>query len=355
MKIIFLNLTASRIWPDIETEKGIGASDAFIIHVTKALAKKDHEVKLYANTPFNGMNDGVRWENDVEPDLLEECDLLVVNRGVVNIHNFKYKKMIYWAHDNTDAPIMKGIELFLPKPDVIVAVSEWHKNRILKLAREKKVSLDPEKIIVVGNGLALPAEKPKKKEFSACFASVPFKGLHVLAKIWPMIRKVVPGLKLHVCSGMDLHNMPGHDLYYSQVYHDLKKDKSVILHGVIPNHEVREVMKKCSLMIYPNTFAETFCVAAYESISVGAPVITSDLAALPETILNCGILIKGDPTAPGDGTKPLYFAEMLKVLKDILVDNPSKLLDLRKNCYKRKMRTWSDVADDLERIAERIP
>jgi glycosyltransferase involved in cell wall biosynthesis len=275
----------------------------------------------------------------------------VVNRGAISIENFKPKKMIYYSHDNTDAPVMKGIEEFFEKPDVIVAVSEWHKTRLLDLAWEKGVDLRPEKIVVVGNGLAFPPSRVVLKDFAACYCSIPFKGLHVLATIWPRIKEAVPGLKLHVCSGMSMYGMDSHDMYYENVYEALRADPDVVFHGVLTNEGVRDVMAGCSLMIYPNTFPETFCVAAYESISVGTPVISSDLAALPTTVADCGVLIKGDPEFPGMATKTAYHEEMISVLKDILVDHPEKLDLLRLKCYDRKMRTWKDVADDLERIS----
>lgn len=340
MKIIFLNLTASRIWPDIEKERGIGASDAFIMHVTKHVAAMGHEVKLFANTPYMGNVDGVQWENYIEPDHLEDCDILLINRGFVDLDKFNAKKIIYWSHDNTDAPIMKDINQSLHIPDAIVAVSTFHKNKLIS------IGADPKKIRVIGNGLALPQKQFKDRELAVGYFSVPFKGLHILAKVWPEFSKDLPFVKLHICSGMGLYNMEGHDLYYSKVYDGLKTDPSVIYHGVLTNEEVRKVMSKCELMIYPNSFPETFCVAAYESISVGTPVISSDLGALPETVGDCGILI------PGDATKTEYKEKMRKILMHLLIEHPEELQKLREKCYNRKLRSWEDVAKDLINLAE---
>jgi glycosyltransferase involved in cell wall biosynthesis len=352
MKIILLNLTASRIFPDAEKIRGLGASDSAIICVSRHLAELGHDVTLYANSPREGVYDGVRWKNYVEG---ESCDVLIANRTFLNTDKFQYKKLILWSHDDLDAPVLKDFEKNVHKADMVLAVSTYHRNQLLK------IKANPKKLIVLGNAVNADLKRMNpKKERAICYCSIPFKGLPHLVKIWRRMRDVIPDIKLHICSGMSLYNAESQDIAYSELYKEIQADPRVVYHGVLPNQKVFNIMESCMLMVYPNSFPETFCCAAYESIHAGTPVITTDLGALPETVGDCGMLIKGDPTTLD------YEDKMIEIVKDCFngchaLTSPDlgmkyttlyKLLSER--CKKRQILTWADKAIAIDSIIKNL-
>ncbi|MFA5658531.1 MAG: glycosyltransferase family 4 protein [Oscillospiraceae bacterium] len=350
MKITFLDFTGFKKYPDMEKEKGMGCSDRCILEITKNTAAKGHEVHFYTNTDFQGVAHGVQWHNLVQGPI--ETDLLVVHRMPFRFEQFKYKKLIFWMQDNMDAPVNLHIDKFLELPNKFIVLSKYHADQL------HNFQVPYNKIAIIGEGLdkkfydqyhystdGKNFYQKTNDPFVLAYASSPVKGLHILMKMWPEIKKEIPGVKLNICSGMALYGAAQQDAFFKKIYDDANADPDITLHGVKTNKEVFKILEQSTILAFPNRFVETFCAAAYESIAAVCPVVATNTGALPEVVDNCGILVSGDPF------KPEYWHEFIAQLKS-LAFTKSYYERLKMNCIEKRpaMKSWQDRADEFEEV-----
>jgi hypothetical protein len=76
------------------------------------------------------------------------------------------------------------------------------------------------------------------------------------------------------------------------------KQPGVKLVGTLPQLELAERLQQVRVLAYPNSYPETFCIAALEAQAAGCVVVTSELGALPETVGEGGVCLPGDLRSP---------------------------------------------------------
>ena len=94
------------------------------------------------------------------------------------------------------------------------------------------------------------------------------------------------------------------DNWWLQKYHKnqideitqlIKEQSNVINHGWVNKDILQRYWAQTQIWLYPCIFDETSCLTAFEAASSKTLIITSDLAALNETVGDRGIIIPGDP------------------------------------------------------------
>ena len=344
MKIIIYSPTSTELYHKAYEKRALGGADYTLLKMCEHLAETENKVMLYSNIKEAKVY--CNNKKDLESKYIfycnsnnikkQECDILIMYRVTDAIpRNVKFKKIFFYSQDDIDAPCVEksGSEYFKIFDKVIV-LSKYHRDQFIK-----RFDIEKEKMVILGNFIPFESVIKKYNSLDFIYASTPFRGLVHLAIMWKEIVKILPESKLHIYSSMKIYD--GREEHFSTLYEKMQKLKGVVYHGSVPKAEVMDQMKKSFLMLYPNTFPETYCNVVNESKMCKLPVITSNLGALPETLGKAGILIDGNPK------DPVYRQKFIKAVID-LVEDPEAYMKLVDECI--DFRTETDYKKELMEI-----
>jgi glycosyltransferase involved in cell wall biosynthesis len=121
--------------------------------------------------------------------------------------------------------------------------------------------------------------------------------------MWPRITEKCPDATLHIHSDVDGKWVNG---VYPDGIKEIKRllgeytsniqlKNTIYYHGWTSKKELAESWLVSDIWFYPCIFQETFCLTALEAALTKTFAITSDLAALQDTVGERGVRIGGDP------------------------------------------------------------
>jgi len=326
-------------------KRGVGGAETCIINITNQLSKF-YNVHVFNDCLEPGVYEGVSYHN-IKSSLNDlkslNADYCIINRNTDILRQIKFKqdfnvkKLGLWAHDISSSPAYRYLEEVYDDLDLVICLSEWH----VKDFKSAFNFLDNNKIKILRNGVDLDRFKNKidKVPNKLFYSSTPFRGLDILADIFPRIRKEVPSAELHVFSSMKLYGNNYDDNQFLDLYNKLKSIQGIVYRGSIKQDVLAQEIQSSELLVYPNTYPETSCITVMESITAGTAVVTSNKAALPETLpLDCGELISGNPYS--EEYKTEFISKVVELLK-----NKNKLNMLNDNCSKYNF-SWANRVND---------
>jgi glycosyltransferase involved in cell wall biosynthesis len=117
---------------------------------------------------------------------------------------------------------------------------------------------------------------------------------------------------------MQVYQMPvGEEAsHFAKLYERSRTTDGVEYAGSVSQAELARRLRGVSVLAYPNTYAETSSIAVMDTMAAGCRVITSSLAALPETTAGFANLI---PTQ-GPGVWELYGERFLRAVTHALAE-----------------------------------
>jgi len=347
--ITFVNHTYNAFSGDELERRGCGGSEGDIINLAKVFAN-EHEfnVHVFCTCPRPGVYDNVIYHDLITSgETLKSLnsDLLILSRNtdILTMVDFKKefnaKTVCLWTHDMPGDPVYNKIEEAYKNVDKIFALTEFHKDELLKFYPFMK----NDKIFIARNGINKKRfknrDKIEKIPGRLIYSSTPFRGLEILADVFPEIRKRVPHAHLRVFSSMKVYGEKYDDDQFEPLYNRLKNMEGVEYFGTIKQDRLAQEHMKAQILAYPNTFPETCCITAFEAQSAGTPIVISNLGALKETAPDdVAIRIDGNPHSKE------YKEKFIDSIVELLT-NKEKWEKMHKACL-GKDYSWSSIAKE---------
>jgi glycosyltransferase involved in cell wall biosynthesis len=313
----FCGQSATR-WGPPSVEKGVGASEKMVYEAARRLVKKGYNVQVYCrlNRPEGLCEEGIHWYYSGRFDPMLYRDVVIIWRipQILEQVNIECGKLYVWMHDvGNDKVWTPAIQA---KIDKVLFLSEFQ--------RTLHPSLPDEKIYITRNGIDLDqhlwdgTEKKKK----IIFFSSPDRGWQTAIQIFHGIGLYEKGYELHLFYGFgELWRKLAAEQGWGHIV-ELKADKrmyeyedeckmmvlntpGVYYRGRCGWKEMAKELMDSEAWLYPTRFDEISCVAAMEAMAAGCKVISTDHAALKETLKGYPYWTKIDLLADPGLTKPL--------------------------------------------------
>lgn len=339
-------------WSPKSLETGLGGSEEAVVYLSRELAKLGWKVTVFANPGKEaGNHDGVEYRPWYELNPMDAFNGLILWRGIgfADIHP-QSKFTMLWLHDVPNNPDFTTDRVNYV--DKIAVLSDYHKS-LLRLHEDGKfIPMPEEKVFLTANGIPeIKVPKVKRNPHRMIYASSPDRGLVYLLKNWDAIRKEVPDAELHIFYGFEVFDAIHRDnparMKWKQQMVALMKQPGITYHGRIGHKQLEEEYAKSAVWAYPTDFTEISCISAMKAQALGAIPVTTNLAALEETVKN-GIKLDADIVLPD--AQEEYVKALVKVLNDEKGQE-----DMRKEMvpWAQGYFSWKNVArlwDELIRV-----
>lgn len=297
MKICF---AVSSIEFDVETPltQPLGGTESCVCYLAQALAFRGHTVYLLSRNGNPGIRAGCVCLNLLD-HLSTEFFAAHAFDAVIMVNFFEHiatmrtqilppeTAMLLWCHHDSDQTVVQSLAdpAFRRHFDTTVFVSKYQQQ-----SAHRAFAMTDDESTVIHNGLT-PAfansfDSPvalceaKRDADIAVYTSTPFRGLNILFEV---MSQAPSGVRLKSFSGMSVYQAS--DTAFAPLFARGAQLDNVDLIGPISQPQLAQEMRKASYFVYPNSFAETFCIAAIEALSSGLDLIVTDRGALPEV---CG-------------------------------------------------------------------
>lgn len=284
--VIMCGDTAIDPWGPWSLAEGIGGSEEAVIRLSKHLKELGYRVVVYAKpSERSGEYDGVMWRNFWEANLDDEFDIFVAWRSpYIFDREIEARKNYLWLHD-----VMEPGEFTkerLANLTKVIVLSKYHRS-LYKM-------IPDEKIMLSGNGID-PSDFAaydgllERDPHRIFYGSSHVRGLSYLYHIWPDVRKAVPDALLEVFYGRNSYDSinagnPERLRWMDEMEAKAKELDGVTDHGKVGQNQIIIEQFKSGIWAYPTSFPEIYCITAIKVQASGCVPVTSDYAALDETV-----------------------------------------------------------------------
>lgn len=279
--VILCGYTA-REWTPEALEEGIGGSEEAVIHLAKRYVKAGYNVTVYNNCGHNvQVFDGVTYAPFWTWNYRDKQDITIL---------WRHPKMLDYDINST--------KIFVDMHDVIKP-GEFNEKR---LSRVDKIfvksnahrvlfqQIPDEKFVIVPNGIVWSdfEEKVEKDPYLLVNTSSPDRSLSTLVRLFKRVKEQVPEAKCEWAYGWDVfdtvHSNNANVMKWKEDIIKQMDEVGIVNRGRLSHKEVALMYKRARIFAYPTEFYEIDCISARKAQAGGAVPVTTDFAALNETV-----------------------------------------------------------------------
>lgn len=299
---------------------------------------------------------GIEWWNVHDFGAGERFEVIVGSRyPIIFDADLNCDCSLLWLHDvnfmNADmGPLGSRME----RASGVICLTDWHKEYTSKMYRTNGKQIE-----VIPNGVdpsrfdGVDLDRPINSKM--VYASSPDRGVQTLLDYWPDIRKINPDAELDVFYGwsaIDKLIAAGNTnlkMFKNRIERQLdglgREDGGVHWHNRVPRDVLAQKLQESSFWAYPTQFMETYCISALEMQLAGVIPITSDLAALPETVAAKKLLVSGWPN------NEQYKKDWLATYESLLNAPIDEIKEIRRIGREHAaQRTWDAAYAEWRRV-----
>jgi glycosyltransferase involved in cell wall biosynthesis len=307
LRIAFADFSNQRFDACTVDRKALGGTESAQCYLSRAMARRGHDVFLIGNVGTASVHDGVSCLNltDLADFVRGTLDAVVCTGVPSSAAGFRPflrpgGRVVSWVPHTAEQPAVEYLRNAADRApyDGMAFVSQWQLDDFVHT-----FGVEVERAAIMRNGIGFAFEglfgsaesiiAAKTWPPVLAYTSAPFRGLDVLLEAFPLIRAQVPGAVLRVYSSMVTYQTADEtdQAMYGHLYQRCRQTKGVEYIGGLPQPQLARAMKEVSVLTYPNIFAETSCIAAMEAMAAGCRIVTTDFGALPETTAGYARLI----------------------------------------------------------------
>jgi len=329
---------------DGNTKEGLGGTEIAIINVSKELVKFGFNVFVSGQILDSGKVDGVNWMSTdiLHQNHFNEFDVIISASYVhfmLEFEHYSRAKKVFWAHNTHHFSWWNGLVLenadeLISSVDHTVCLTEWHVD-----SWSNSYNIDHSNISIIGNGIDTSSfiGNPTKTKGKFIWSSAPERGLLDLLNNWRGIKEIIPNANLDIYNPSYSSNQITHDI---KVLINSLPDVNYI--GSVDQHTLHNAMLRAEFWSYVVSYEETFCITAIEMQYSNVFMITTDTAALSETV-HSGIVVKNDEHRWDNVLKQLSTIGKLDMKKHI---KSSKTY--------AKNQTWCEMSYKWKKLIDKI-
>lgn len=287
-----LGVTSKTVWGD-NFRVGVGGSELALITMCEEWTKAGHEVVLF-NDP-NELNASPFEQRTVSQFSVKEYWDVLINFRTPNpkfIAADNVGRKVWWSCDQyTQGDYRRFYES--ARPHKVVLISKTHANFF-----KQNYGIDGKTVHVIDLPIRLhdfDRQSCERVPYRVVWNSVPDRGLQVLWRMWPEMKRHIPELHLRILSDYRLWGAGAGDSQHRVRW--IVRDDVTFLGAVNREQMITELLQ-ADINIYPCVYEELFCIANAENQVAGVVPFTSNYGALSTT--NMGVVMLSNPNNAND-------------------------------------------------------